>query len=446
MATQPIPLREDDWLTRGATLRQQAIAILENPDTTPEQLEQVDALTAEAEAAFQRSARLSELRSSLEVARNAGATPGGDYAPAPSDWRNFGEFLHAIWVSRATGQLADTRLLPFRPDRGEAAEAQAIVASMAPAARKDLAEAVGATGGFLVPTEFQAQLLSVAAERAIIRPRATVIRMRNRSVQIPVLDQTGTSTSKCNFFGGIQVFWAEEAAQKTESEPAFRQIELVAHKLIGYTRASDELLADSAIALADFFNSPLGFTGAIAWEEDYRFLTGTGAGMPLGIVPAAATITAPRAVAGHVNYDDVVGMLQRFLPGASGMWVASQSVLSDLALMSGPAGNPAYVWLQDASGGIPGRLLGYPIMFTEKLPLLGSEGDILLIDPAYYLIGDRQATTVEATQFDRWREDQTSWRAVHRVDGQPWLSAPLTFRDGTTQVSPFVKLGAGGGS
>jgi len=27
------------------------------------------------------------------------------------------------------------------------------------------------------------------------------------------------------------------------------------------------------------------------------------------------------------------------------------------------------------------------------------------------------------------------------VDGQEWLSTPLTYEDGTTQVSPFVILG-----
>ena len=29
---------------------------------------------------------------------------------------------------------------------------------------------------------------------------------------------------------------------------------------------------------------------------------------------------------------------------------------------------------------------------------------------------------------------------IHRVDGQPWLNAPLTYQDTTTQVSPFVAL------
>jgi hypothetical protein len=35
---------------------------------------------------------------------------------------------------------------------------------------------------------------------------------------------------------------------------------------------------------------------------------------------------------------------------------------------------------------------------------------------------------------------------VHRVDGRPWLSAPITYRDGVTTVSPFVILDGQGSS
>jgi HK97 family phage major capsid protein len=79
-------------------------------------------------------------------------------------------------------------------------------------------------------------------------------------------------------------------------------------------------------------------------------------------------------------------------------------------------------------------------VWTEKVPRVGTTGDVVLADWRYYLLGDRQATTIESTKFDRWAYDETSWRVVHRVDGQPWLSAPLTYQDGTTQVSPFVVL------
>jgi len=134
-------------------------------------------------------------------------------------------------------------------------------------------------------------------------------------------------------------------------------------------------------------------------------------------------------------------MMENFLPSAQGIWVITQSAMADLIQLNGPTGNPSYIWQPNARDGIPGTLLGLPVIWTEKSPVIGVDGDVLLADWRYYLLGDRQAVTVESTQFDRWRYDETSWRMVHRVDGQPWLSAPLTLQDGATQVSPFVILG-----
>jgi hypothetical protein len=50
--------------------------------------------------------------------------------------------------------------------------------------------------------------------------------------------------------------------------------------------------------------------------------------------------------------------------------------------------------------------------------------------------------TIDTSSHERFQYDETSWRAVHRVDGQPWLNAPITLADGSTQISPFVILGA----
>ena len=305
-----------------------------------------------------------------------------------------------------------------------------------------MAEATGAAGGYLVPTEYQNELMSVASEDSIVRSRATIIPMRRRAIKVPVLDQTGSTANQPHWFGGIQIYWEEEAGEKTQSDPTFRQIELIAHKMIGYTRASDELLDDSAISLDAFLRGPLGFGGAMKWTEDYVFLRGTGAGQPLGIINAGATIVEGRAAANTIGFDDIADMMEDFLPSGRGIWCITQSAMSELIQMNGPAGNPSYIWQPNARDGVPGYLMGMPVKFTEKLPRIGTQGDILLADMKYYLIGDRQAITVDSTKFDRWRYDQTSWRIVSRIDGQPWLSAPLTYDDGTTQVSPFVILGA----
>ena len=304
-----------------------------------------------------------------------------------------------------------------------------------------MAENAGATGGFLVPTEYLAQLYGEDHERNLIRQRATVIPMRRRQINIPVLDQTGTTAGSPHQFGGMTASWTEEASQKDQSDPTFRQTTLTAYKLICYTRASDELMDDSAIGLEAFLRGPLGFAGVIDWHEEYTFLQGTGAGQPLGVINAGATVTVARtADSPTFGIQDVTGMVQA-AHGDNLLWHISRFQMDNLLRMNGPSGNASYVFLPNAREGVPATLMGYPIEWTEKLPAPGTAGDVVLADWTYYLIGNRQATTVESTNIERFRYDETSWRAVHRVAGRPWMSAPWTLADGSNQISPFVILG-----
>jgi len=399
-----------------------------------EWIQQAKKLQAEAAELQTASNDMMDLSKKLENTQQGGSPRQDDQRK--STFANWNNFLVAAYNASVNPDRKDARLVAMKDfdpeDRlGNKHE------------EKDLAEGVGSTGGFLVPAEFQAQLMAVMANTSVVRSRATKIRMTRRQLSIPVLDQTGTTAGQPHWFGGMQAYWQAEASEKTQSDPAFRLIDLVAHKLIMYTRASDELLDDAAVSLSDFLSGPMGFAGAIAWMEDYAFLQGNGAGQPLGVINAAATITVARVDQDNVTYDDLVTMIENFMPSADGLWVLSQSVMTNLLLMNGPSGNPSYIW-GNATTGVPNTLLGYPVEWSEKVPRISttSVGDVGLYDFKYYLIGDRQATTVESTKYDRWRYDQTSWRAVHRVDGQPWLSTPLTYQDGTTQVSPFVILGA----
>ena len=363
--------------------------------------------------------------------------PGQERPSQERQFKSYGDFLQTVWQAmnprlQAMGHKADERLRWFAEENEPGHD------------KKTLTENVGSAGGFLVPTEFRADLLAVAAEASVIRPRATVIRMTRRQVEIPVVDQTTTTAGIPHFFGGMHFHWQEEATEKDESDPKFRKVSLTAHKLIGYTNASDELVDDAAVSLADFLGGPLGFAGGAAWMEDYAFLNGTGLGMPLGIIGAPATITVAAVASPAVSYQDLCAMREHFLTAGNrtGIWIMSISQMQNMLQMVFPGANPSLVWQPNARDGVPDTVLGYPIYWTEKVPVAGVAGSVILADPQYYLIGDRQATTIESTQFDKWRYDLTSWRMVHRVDGQPWLSAPLTLQDGTSQVSPFVILGA----
>lgn len=420
-----------DWkekLEESNKLFAKAKDILENGSA--EDKEKVEEIMKDARELKSDGVRLKEIEMSatelneeVEKARKKVAPS----APQGSSFKSMGEMLNSILLW-SKGLKRDERLKWYDDAKGEIMQV------------KDMVENVGASGGFLVPTEFIANLYAIMAESNFVRQRCTIIPMRRRSVSLPVLDQTGTTAGIPHWFGGMQFYWAEEASEKTSTDAAFRKIVLTAHKLIGYTRASDELLDDSAISLDALLTGEMGFVGGANWMEEYAFLQGTGVGQPLGVINAGATISVPRAADGSIGFGDLADMVENFLPSGNGVWIITQSAKSDIIQMNGPSGNPSYIWQPNARDGIPGQLLGMPVIWTEKVPTIGTAGDVVLADWRYYLLGDRQAVTVESTQFDRWRYDETSWRMVHRVDGQPWLSSPLTLQDGSTQISPFVIL------
>ena len=312
--------------------------------------------------------------------------------------------------------------------------------------QKQMVENVGASGGLLVPPEQSMEIMEQVGELAIVRPRATIIRMTRRQYNRTVLDQTGTTAGKPHWFGGMISYWGEEAAEKTITTPSWREVSLVVKKLYGYTRASDELVDDAIISLSDFLQSATGMAGLIAWNEDYAFLQGNGATQPLGVINAGATITVNREAAGPgvdpVSYTDLTEMLENHMPSQNSIWVASISLKGTLMRMTFPSGNPSLVWQPSARDGMPDTILGIPVYWTEKVPLSGSAGDIGLYDFNHYWVGDRQALTFASTNAEYFKYDQTSYRMVHRVDGRPWMNTPFTLQDGTTQLSPFVILGA----
>lgn len=428
----------DDWAQEGKQLTDEALAILQQPEISAEDEEVFHRKRDAAGAAFDRSDAMQELNT---MKAKAIAELEGQNSPAPQDaplsntddldgFKDIGHFLRSVYHFRRN-QIGDERLKWF--DDGDTNKTVSIGST------KALAESTGATGGVLVPAEFQNRLLSVMENETIVFPRAEIIRMSRRTITIPVLDQTGTTSGTPSFFGGMLGYWVGEAQQLTETQPAFRNITLEAHMLAAYTRVSEQLLSDSAQSLEDFFMGSKGFPGILGWMADYAYLRGDGVAKPTGIIGHAATLTHARAGAGAVAYADLTGMLTKLLPTSNPVWVIHQTVLDQLLQMSGPSGNPAYLW-GSATAGVPQTLLGIPLIKTDRVPTLGTEGDVGLYDLSYYLVGDRRMTTVDVSQDERFQWVQTSWRATTRTDGKPWLSAAITYEDGSTAVSPFVTL------
>jgi HK97 family phage major capsid protein len=358
-------------------------------------------------------------------------SPTAPGAKLDKTFDNAGEFFQAVWHRG--------RELPNFDDLQAKMEAhRKIVKEMTNAAGSN----VPADGGFLIPEQLRSEIMQLSLEGAVVRPYATVIPMSTLSVPIPAVDETSRVT---NLFGGIQFFWTPESGAGQDTSAKFSQIELVAKKLMGYAAIPNELLQDALAFLAWFSQA---FPAAHGWFEDISFLSGDGVKKPLGITQGPGAVSVTRGTSNQISYDDIVQMYARMYPTSTknSRWVASIDTFPQLAELSfTPAGGstpvPVMLWQMNAVGAPELQVLGRPIEFTEKVGPLGSKGDLGMYDFSQYLIGDRRSMNIESSNDYLFGTDNTAYRMLSRVDGQPWLRKAITPHNGSTKtLSPYVVL------
>ena len=305
-----------------------------------------------------------------------------------------------------------------------------------------LAESSGVTGGYIVPPEFYDQLLAIAAENNVFRQYAFVQPMACATLQFPYLDiTTAQSAGTSPFFGGVKANWTEEAQTRTETEPQFKMMELKAHELSGYSVSSNVLLQDAAFGLEKFLMQLFG--AAVGWYEEYAFLQGNGTGKPLGIINAPAAIKVSRNTPSHFYFPDIAAMLASLLPASYNRahWYVSPTVVQDMLQLKDGSNRAMFLSIDQGVTKPPvWKLLNLPVHITEKVPALGTTGDVCLVDPSLYIIGDRMSLEIAASEHVNFLANQMTWRFVQRVDGQPWMDKAVTLQDASSKVSPFVIL------
>ncbi len=329
----------------------------------------------------------------------------------------------------------DTRVDPRQPT----------VAERRTKLKNAMSSTIPADGGFLLPEEFRAELMRIALESAIVRPRARVIPMASLRAAIPMVDSTSNAST---VFGGVVAYWTEEAAALVQSQPSFGRVVLEAKKLTAYTEVPNELVQDSAISVQAIIDEM--FPAAIAWFEDLAFLAGTGVGEPLGVFNAQNNaLVAVGAESGQpsstIVWENIVKMYARMLPASlnNAVWVVTPDAFPELATMAlsvGTGGAP--VWLPNGADSPYSTLLGRPVIISEKVGRLGQQGDVSFVDFGHYLIGDRMAMSAISSSDYRFGNDMTAYRVIERVDGRPWLQSAITPRNAGSALSPYLQLAA----
>lgn len=299
----------------------------------------------------------------------------------------------------------------------------------------------GGSGGYLVPENFTAMILNESLEDEIVRPRATVFPMTSNVRKIAGFRHKDGSAGQV--YGGLTGGWTPELGEIATSQPEAEGMQLIAKKLAMLTQFSNEVLND-APDLERLYSQVV--TEGMAFFLDSGFLTGGGAGEPLGVLstsnPALIVVAKETAqVADTVMIENLVKLYGRAHPRSKrrGVWVVNSDAVPELMTMTtiGPGGIfiPA---MNETDGGF--TIFGRPVLFTEHVPTLGDQGDVSFIDFTQYGIGlVGNGLSMQTSQHLGFSTDSTWIRAIIRADGMPLWDAPVTPATGAT-LSPFVTL------
>lgn len=337
------------------------------------------------------------------------------------------KYMHTIWQRK---NLLGHRQAEFEKNQARLQEILNAAGSTVPS-----------DGGFLIPEILRSEILQLALEKSVVRGRATVIPMDSLKVPIPAVDETSRANS---IYGGIIFYWTPEGSAGQDSSAKFAQVTLDAKKLFGYAGIPNELLQDSVAFRAWFARR---FPDGYGWFEDIAFLTGDGTDKPLGVYNGAGTIAVTRTSSNLIEYIDITNMYSRMYPAshANAVWLCSPDVLPQLMQLTfTPSGGsvpvPVMLWQPNAQAVMTPTILGRPLIVTEKVGPLGSTGDLSYVDFSEYLIGDRQAMTMESSADYLFGTDKTAFRVIGRIDGRPWVQSAITPHNGGPTLSPYVTL------
>jgi HK97 family phage major capsid protein len=306
-------------------------------------------------------------------------------------------------------------------------------------------ESVDSEGGFLVAPEFapgvwqRAYDASDLASRCFDQPMTASNRLNVNAVD-------EDSRQDGSRWGGVQSFWLGESQPYTNSQPKFRQMELVAKKLIVLSYATDEQLVDGP-AWAAYVDKvvPLEF----AFRIDDSIYNGTGAGMPLGFMKSGALLTIPKAGgdgADSISNTDIFAMWKRMWAPSrkTAAWLINQDCEDQLWNLTRGTGT-AVELLYHAPGekgsfGDYGGMMGKPVIPVEYAATVGTPGDITLVDFSQYYLARRSGIQMDTSIHVQFLTDQQAFRWKARLDGQPAWKKPLTPKNGVNTLSPFIAL------
>jgi HK97 family phage major capsid protein len=293
-------------------------------------------------------------------------------------------------------------------------------------------ENVNVSSGFLVPDEFQNDLIDLREKFGVFRQNAKVV---------PMASDTRSDPRRVN---GVTAYFVGESTAANLSDKQWDRVRLTAKKLMVLTKYSNELNEDAVLNIGDDLAGEIAY--AFALKEDqcgflgdgtstYGGITGvankllavdpTGSSNPanvMGLIISSGTVFGTnyngialsdfnRLVATLPEYADVPGQAKFFC--SKFFW---GSVMQKLATA---AGGNRVADVEDTP--LRKSFLGYDVVISQVMPKISATSQICCLFGNLALaarLGDRRQTTIQMSEhaLNAFEQDEVVIRGTERFD------------------------------
>ena len=275
-------------------------------------------------------------------------------------------------------------------------------------------------GGFTnAPQAFIAQLIKNVDDLLYFRQKSTVHTVTGTgSLGVPTLTANPADAE-----------WTGEITTAPEdSSMKFGKRELQPRPLVKLLKVSRQLLRSSALPIDQIIAERLAYINALPQEK--AFLTGTGAGQPLGIftasndgVPTSRDVSTGNTTTAF-TVDGLINVKYSLKSQYQGTaeWLFHRTALKELAKLKDGEGR--YLWQAAIVAGQPDLLLGRPVNQSENVPNTFTTGLYVgaFCDFSHYWIAESQQLEIQRLEELYAATNQVGFISRSQIDGQPVLA------------------------
>jgi len=271
---------------------------------------------------------------------------------------------------------------------------------------KVIVEGTPTSGGYLVPVEYEKQILRLIEDESIVRQLCSKTTMKYLTKNRPIVTS------------GITAYFVDENSEKTKSDWTLGQLQLVAKKICTLTSLSNEELDDSDPDAEDVLMQE--FAISIANREDLAMLNGAGSGATdpwTGIYNLSGAVSD--TMGATFDFDKLLLLIGKIKGNRAKKISILYNPIIEGLMRSAKGNDGQYLWAP-ATASTPQTFAGYKCYEAYNIPTnLGTGLDETFIaagDFSNAFVGDKGGIVVAKGFCDQdFEYDRTSFRAVKRT-------------------------------